>query len=121
MKRTIFVFLMLMLILTGCTDPYKKITPEEAKMLIDTEDVIILDVRTEPEYLAGHIKDALLLPDSEIKLQAEKILPDKNKKILIYCRSGRRSELATRELIGLGYKEVYDFGGIIDWPYEIKK
>jgi phage shock protein E len=121
MKRLISVFFLLLLVLTACTDPYKKITPEEAKNLISTEEVIILDVRTESEYLAGHIKGALLLPETEIKLRAEKNLPEKNKKILIYCHSGRRSELAARELIGLGYREVYDFGGIIDWPYDIEK
>ncbi|NTW05811.1 MAG: rhodanese-like domain-containing protein [Peptococcaceae bacterium] len=121
MKRTLSVFFLLLILLTACTDPYKKITAEDAKKLIDTEDVIVLDVRTESEYLEGHIKDALLLPETEIKYRAEKTLPDKNKKILIYCRSGRRSELAARDLIELGYKEVYDFGGIIDWPYNLEK
>ena len=64
------------------------------------------------------LEGAILIPDYEIRIRAEKELPDKNAIILIYCRSGRRSELAAVELVNLGYTNVYDFGGIIDWPYE---
>lgn len=98
---------------------YKKITPEEAKALIDGGNVIILDVRTKEEYDEGHIKDAILLPDTDIAEQAETVLPDKTSKILVYCRSGRRSALSAKELIAMGYTNVFDFGGILDWPYQI--
>ncbi len=96
---------------------YIKLSPEEAKNMIDTEDVIILDVRTEEEFRQGHIEGAILIPDYDLdKLAAEK-LPDKDATILIYCRSGNRSELSAHYLIGMGYQNVYDFGGIIDWRY----
>lgn len=97
---------------------YKKITPQEAQKKMD-EDVIILDVRTQEEFDAGHIKGAVLLPDYEIKLNAEAVLPDKAKTILVYCRSGRRSQAAANELIAMGYTQVFDFGGIIEWTGEI--
>lgn len=85
------------------------------------EDVIILDVRTQAEFAEGHIPNALLLPDNEIKQRAEELLPDKEQTILVYCRSGRRSELAAKELIQLGYTNVYDFGGILDWTGDVVK
>lgn len=101
---------------------YKKITAAEAKAIIDSDSkVIILDVRTQIEYDGGHIKNALLLPDTEIEQKAENVLPNKNAKILVYCRSGNRSATATRKLIEMGYTNVLDFGGIIDWTYEIVK
>lgn len=99
---------------------YKKITPAQATEMM-LEDVIILDVRTQAEYDEGHIPNALLLPNSEINSRAEKVLPNKEQAILVYCRSGRRSEQAVKALVKLGYMNVYDFGGIIDWPGEIIK
>ncbi len=96
---------------------YIKITPEEAKEMIDKENVIILDVRTEEEYRQGHIKGAILIPDYEIDQLAGEKLPDKNATILIYCRSGNRSKLASHLLIDMGYRNAYDFGGILDWHY----
>ena len=99
---------------------YEQITPEEAKTLMDTEkEFVVLDVRTEEEYNEGHIEGALLIPDYEIKEKAESILIHKDKLILVYCRSGRRSKNAANELVELGYTNVKEFGGIIDWPYEI--
>lgn len=99
-----------------------KITPEEAKRMMEEESgVIILDVRTQAEFDAGHIAGALLLPDTEVADKAADLLPDKTATILVYCRSGRRSALAGETLAGMGYTHVYDFGGIIDWPYEIVK
>ncbi len=96
---------------------YKRLTPEEAKEMMETEDVIILDVRTADEFRQGHIEGAILIPDYDLdKLVAEK-LPDKEATILIYCRSGNRSELSSHLLIGMGYQNVYDFGGILDWRY----
>lgn len=98
---------------------YKKITAAQAKAFIDGGNVIILDVRTQEEFDQGHIKDALLLPDYEIGAKAATMLPDKDAKILVYCRTGRRSALAAKELIVMGYTDVLDFGGLqTDWPYE---
>ena len=96
---------------------YIKLTPEEAKEMIDNEDVIILDVRTEEEFRQGHIEGAILIPDYDLDKLAGEKLPDKDATILIYCRSGNRSELASHLLIGMGYQNVYDFGGILDWRY----
>lgn len=98
---------------------YIKITPAEAKELIDTQEVIILDVRTQEEYDGGHIKDAVLLDSGDISAKAESVLPDKDATILVYCRSGNRSATASKQLIEMGYTKVMDFGGIIDWPYEV--
>ena len=101
---------------------YEQITPDEAKKIMDTEkDYIILDVREQEEFEAGHIPGATLIPYTEIENKAEKILSDKDKLILVYCRSGRRSKIAAESLVGLGYTNIKEFGGIIDWPYEIEK
>lgn len=99
---------------------YTEITQTEAKDLMDSEEeLVILDVRTEEEYMEGHIEEAVLLPLDEISDRAEEVLQDKDKMILVYCRSGRRSKPASEELVELGYTNVYEFGGIIDWKYEI--
>lgn len=101
---------------------YVKISPEAAKEIMDSsDDYILVDVRTQEEFDAGHIEGAILLPVNQIEANAFDILPDFNQKILLYCRSGNRSEYAANLLIDLGYTEVLDFGGIIDWPYEIVK
>lgn len=132
MKRFLIILLLLTAILTGCNDVdknengstdtgYKKITSEGAKAIIDSEDVIILDVRTPEEYSSGHIENAILLPVTEITDKAEDFLPDKDAKILVYCRSGNRSSTASKELINMGYTNVYDFGGLNSWSYEIVK
>ena len=106
----------------GGADSYEKITPQEAKMIMDSErEIVILDARTTEEFVKGHIADAILIPEYEIALRAEKELPDKDALILVYCRSGRRSKIASEELVKLGYTNVKEFGGIIDWPYEIVK
>ncbi len=124
MIKRLVLFLCCLALLSGCAAPnkaaeYKKITPDEAKELMDTrENVILLDVRTKEEFDQGHIPNALLLPNTEIKKQAGEKLPDKNALILVYCRSGNRSKSASEELLAMGYTKVYDFGGIIDWPYE---
>ena len=75
-------------------------------------------VRTQEEFDSGHVPGAILIPDYEIKEKAPQVLTDKNQKILVYCRSGRRSKLACEELVNLGYTNLYEFGGINDWPYE---
>ncbi len=100
---------------------YKKISSEEAKAIMDSEDVVVLDVRTQDEYNSGHIEKAVLLPVTELDKRAFDVLTNKNKRILVYCRSGNRSATASKLLIEMGYTKVYDFGGIIDWPYEIVK
>ena len=99
---------------------YEQISAEEAKAIMDAEkDHIIIDARTEEEFAAGHIAGAILIPEYEIAARAESELPDKDALILVYCRSGRRSKIASEELVKLGYTNVKEFGGIIDWPYEI--
>ena len=101
---------------------YDQITPAEAKKIMDTEkNYIVLDVRTEEEYNEGHIEGAVLIPDYEINTKAESILKDKDQLLLVYCRSGRRSKLAAESLAALGYTNIKEFGGIIDWQYEIEK
>ena len=106
----------------GENNTYEQITPQEAKTIMDTEkDYIIIDARTEEEFAEGHIENAVLIPEYEIAERAEKELPDKEQLILVYCRSGRRSKIASDELVKLGYTNVKEFGGIIDWPYEIVK
>ncbi len=97
---------------------YEQITPAEAKALMDSEqDYVILDVRTPEEFAAEHIAGAILIPDYEIGEKAESILHDKDKLILVYCKSGRRSKNAAKELAALGYTNIKEFGGIDDWEY----
>ena len=101
---------------------YEQITAENAKKIMDSgEEHIILDTREQDEFDSGHIPGAILIPYTEIENKAEEMLPDKDKLILVYCRSGRRSKIAAEALSKLGYTNVKEFGGIIDWPYEIVK
>ena len=101
---------------------YDQISGAEAKALMDGESgYIIIDARTQEEYDEGHIPGAILIPEYEIADRAEAELPDKEQLILVYCRSGRRSKIAAAELVKLGYTNVKEFGGIIDWKYEITK
>lgn len=128
-----FIILMLMLSLFGLTScggngdnggalTYEQISAKEAKKIMDSEkDYIIIDARTEAEFAEGHIEGAILIPEYEIADCAEKELPDKDALILVYCRSGRRSKIASEELVKLGYTNVKEFGGIIDWSYETVK
>lgn len=97
---------------------YQKLTPEEAKERMDASEVIVLDVRTKEEYEESHIPNAVLIPNETIADKELEQLPDKEAVILVYCRSGRRSAQAAEKLLQLGYQNIYDFGGIIDWPYE---
>ena len=110
----------------GCSDggsvSYDQISGAEAKALMDSESgYIILDARDQHEYDEGHIPGAILIPYDEIADRAEKEFPDKNQLILVYCRSGRRSKIAAEELVKLGYTNIKEFGGIIDWEYETVK
>ncbi len=97
---------------------YTQISPEEAKDLQNKGNLII-DVRETNEYAAGHIAGAKNAPLSALEESIALVSPDKNAPILIYCQSGRRSKIASSALVELGYTAVYEFGGIIDWPYEI--
>ncbi|HHX59516.1 MAG TPA: rhodanese-like domain-containing protein [Epulopiscium sp.] len=97
---------------------YNRITAKEAKEIMDTEEVIILDVRTPQEYQEEHIEGALLIPDYDLSSLADSKLPNKDEKILIYCRSGSRSRGAAKVLIDMGYTNVHDFGGIMSWTYD---
>ena len=123
MKRMIPVMLSLLL-LTGCGGgeneaSYRQISQEEAKEMMDTQEVIILDVREQDEYDGGHIPGAVLLPVGTIAEDtAAAVIPEKDSTILVYCRSGNRSKTASATLAELGYTEVYEFGGIKTWPYE---
>ena len=106
----------------GSSASYDQISGAEAKALMDSESgYIILDAREQDEYDEGHIPGAILIPYGEIADRAEKELPDKDQLILVYCRSGRRSKIAAEELVKIGYTNVKEFGGIIDWEYETVK
>ena len=95
---------------------YEQITAENAKKIMDSgKEHIILDTREQDEFDEGHIPGAILIPYTEIENKAEEMLPDKDKLILVYCRSGRRSKIAAEVLSKLGYTNVKEFGGIIDW------
>lgn len=101
---------------------YYQIQQDEAKRIMDEEsDYIIVDAREQSEYDEGHIKGAIVIPYTEIEQKAEEMLPDKEQLILVYCRSGRRSKIAAQSLANMGYTNVKEFGGIIDWQYGIEK
>ena len=128
MKKLVFLLLAVMM-LTACGQykengqgaVYVNITAEEAKQIMDNEEgYIILDVRTQEEYDQGHIPSAIVISHEEIAEKAEEVLTDKDQLILVYCRSGRRSKIAAEALAELGYTNIKEFGGIIDWPYEVE-
>ena len=103
------------------TADYHRITAEEAYEIMVSQEVVVVDVRTREEYDGGHIENAVLVPNESIGSETPEALPDKEATLLIYCRSGRRSKQAAEKLLELGYQNVYDFGGVIDWPYELVK
>ena len=100
---------------------YQKISAEEAYEMMASQEVVVVDVRTREEYDGGHIENAVLVPNESIGSEMPEALPDKEATLLVYCRSGRRSKDAAQKLLALGYQSVYDFGGVIDWPYELVK
>ena len=134
MKKIIAITIIIMLCLTGCSGnvgntsatmsqeqllQYKQISQEEAKEMMNREDGhIIVDVRRRDEYEEGHLPDAILIPNESIDKSRPKELPDLDHIILVYCRSGRRSKEASEKLAAMGYKNVYEFGGIITWTGE---
>ena len=101
---------------------YHKIDVVKAKKAIDEqEDIQVIDVRTASEYASGHIPGSINIPLTGIESAVLERYPDKDTKLYVYCRSGNRSAQAARLLVNQGYTNVYDFGGIIDWPYEVVK
>ena len=129
MKRLVLLLLVLVSLLTGCgtagtsgESSYQQISQEEAKEMMDTQEVLILDVREQEEYDDGHIPDAVLLPVGTITEEsAAEVIPEKDTTVLVYCRSGNRSKTAAKTLAELGYTNIYEFGGITTWPYEVEQ
>lgn len=126
MKAIFALILTLILFLSGCggnamENTYQQITQEEAKEMMDTMEVIVLDVREQEEFDAGHIAGAVLLPVGTItEATAAAVIPEPDSVVLVYCRSGNRSKTASSALVELGYTNVYEFGGIITWPYGVE-
>ena len=123
--RKLIPFLLSLLLLAGCAAPvdseasYQQISMDEAIAIMESEsDYIILDVRTTEEFANKHIPDAINIPNETIGTEDIPELPDKDQLILVYCRSGNRSKQASDKLVGLGYTNIVEFGGINDWPRE---
>ena len=128
--KKLTILLLAAILLTACGQTngkeqeamYVNITAQEAKTIMDTErGYVILDTRTREEYDQGHIPGAIQISHDEIMEKAEEVLTDKDQLILVYCRSGRRSKIAAEALVELGYTNIKEFGGIIDWPYEVER
>ena len=127
MKRLLPAVLTILLLFTGCggnnveTNSYQQITQEEAREMMDSQEVIVLDVREQHEYDSGHIPGAVLLPVGIItKDTAAAVIDDLDAVVLVYCRSGNRSKTASQALADLGYTNIYEFGGINTWPYDME-
>ena len=126
MKKLIPILLSA-LMFTGCagtsnnqTSTYRQISMDEAvNMMAQETGYIILDVRRPDEFAAGHIPNAINVPNETIGTAEISELPDKNQLIMVYCRSGRRSKEAAEKLVKLGYTNIVEFGGILDWKGEI--
>ena len=127
MGRILSLILAMLMLMTGCggatmDNSYQQISQEEAWDMMNTRQVVILDVREQNEFDAGHIPGAVLLPVGTITAEtASTVIPDLDSVVLVYCRSGNRSKTASKTLAELGYTEVYEFGGINTWPYEVIK
>ena len=120
MKKILTVLLGLSLF--GCSSKanYHQIDGQSALDMMNNEnDYIIIDVRTESEYQQGHIKNAINIPNESIDESVSEILTNKDQLLLVYCRSGNRSKQASEKLAKLGYSNIYEFGGISDFPGEI--
>ena len=127
--KQLVLLLITVLLLTACGQNkentqeviYMNISAQEAKKIMDTEEgYVILDVREQEEYDEKHIPGAIVIPYTQVPTRAEEVLTDKNQLILVYCRSGRRSKIAADALVELGYTNIKEFGGILDWPYEVE-
>ena len=127
MKLIVILILVALLALSGCggtevENTYQQITQEKAKEIMETQNPIVLDVREQDEFDAGHIPGALLLPVGTISGKtATAVIPKLDSVVLVYCRSGNRSKTASSALADLGYTNIYEFGGINTWPYEVEK
>lgn len=130
MKLKVVPLLLVILLLAGCAETtggendatYRQITMSEAvEMMAGESDYIILDVRRPDEFSAGHIPNAVNIPNESIGADEIDELPDKDRLILVYCRSGNRSKQASEKLVRLGYTNIVEFGGILDWKGEIEK
>ncbi|MBQ5325122.1 MAG: rhodanese-like domain-containing protein [Oscillospiraceae bacterium] len=100
---------------------YKSISQQEAKQMMDSGNVLVLDVREQDEYSTGHIGGAVLLPVGTINADtASKVIPSKDTTVLVYCRSSNRSKKASAALAKLGYTNIYEIGGITTWPYGVE-
>ena len=125
MKKVLPILLILLLLLSSCSSSddnlgYEQISMEDAKVIMDEEKgYIILDVRTPDEFAEKHIPNAINIPNETIGTEEIAELPDKEQKILVYCRSGNRSKQAAEKLVKLGYANVVEIGGINDWTGEI--
>lgn len=124
MKKFVPLFLSALLF-SGCVashnsaGSYRQIRMEQAVRMMEREtDYVILDVRTPEEYAAGHIPGAINVPNESIGTEEIPTLPVKDRLILVYCRSGRRSKEAAQKLVSLGYTNIVEFGGILDWTGE---
>ncbi len=105
---------------SGGEAAYTQITQEEAMSMMESDStLVIVDVRTQEEYKEGHIPGAICIPNETIGTKSPSELPDQEQVILVYCRSGRRSKEAAGKLADMGYTNVYEFGGIVDWTGEI--
>ena len=128
MKRVLAAVLTILLLFAGCGGnstkeqySYRQITQKAAKEMMDTREVVILDVREQHEYDSGHIPGAVLLPVGTIAEDtAAAVIDELDTVVLVYCRSGNRSKTASQALADLGYTNVYEFGGINDWPYDVE-
>ena len=126
MKKLIPILLSA-LMFTGCSgtsnsqiNTYRSITMDEAVAMMERESgYIILDVRTPAEFAEKHIPNAINVPNESIGTAEISELPDKNQLIMVYCRSGRRRKEASEKLVKLGYTNIIEFGGIIDWKGDI--
>ena len=131
-KAIVIIAAAVLLLLTACSSggqvmdgedmvrSYKQISQDEAKKMMEQDDGhVIVDVRRPDEFAAGHILEAICIPNENIGTEQPEELPDLDQVILVYCRSGNRSKQAAKKLFDMGYTNVYEFGGIINWTGEV--
>ena len=131
-KNLILVFTLLLVFTTGCSafgpaadtekssPAFRQISQEEAKEMMAKDDGhVVVDVRRQDEYDAGHIPGAILVPNESIGCDSPEALPDYDQIILIYCRTGNRSRQAAQKLASMGYTNIYEFGGITTWTGDV--
>ena len=126
MKKVMLMMLLFCGFLCGCTDSkeisYTQISMQEAlSQMKDSDDFVLLDVRTSDEYLQSHIPNAINLANESITEETTQFLKDKKQILYVYCRSGNRSKQASEKLVKLGYENVIEIGGINDYPYSLEK